>query len=136
LGARVEAYDTRPAVEEQIRSLGARFVKIDVGETGQTKDGYAKALTEEQLGKQRDALKKICAEADVVITTAQVFGRNAPVIVTADMVAAMRPGSVLVDLAIESGGNVAGAVCDQIIERGWVKIIGVANLPARVPVHA
>src|SRR5205085_2952156 len=76
LGARVEAFDTRPVVEEQVRSLGARFVKIDIGETGQTTDGYAKALTDEQLKMQREGMKKICAEADVVVTTAQVFGRK------------------------------------------------------------
>src|SRR5205814_1908524 len=91
-GARVEAFDTRPVVEEQVRSLGARFIKIDIGETGQTKEGYAKPLTEEQLHKQREGMKKICAESDVVITTAQVFGRKAPVIVTAEMVSAMRRG--------------------------------------------
>src|SRR5204862_20865 len=104
LGARVDAFDTRPVVEEQVRSLGARFVKIDIGETGQTKEGYAKPLTEEQIQKQRAGMKKICAESDVVITTAQVFGRRAPVIVTSEMVNAMRAGSVIVDLAIESGG--------------------------------
>ena len=95
LGARVEAFDTRPVVEEQVRSLGARFIKIDIGETGQTKDGYAKPLTEEQLHKQREGMKEVCAESDVVITTAQVFGRKAPIIVTAEMVSAMRPGSTV-----------------------------------------
>jgi len=89
LGARVEAYDTRPVVEEQVKSLGAKFVKLNIGETGQTKDGYAKALTEEQLTKQREEMKKYCSSADIVITTAQVFGRKAPVIVTRDMVEAM-----------------------------------------------
>ena len=136
LGAKVEAYDTRPVVEEQVRSLGAKFVKIDVGETGQTKDGYAKALTDEQLKMQRDAMTKHCAESDVVITTAQVFGRRAPILVTTAMLDAMKPGSVVVDLAIESGGNVEGAVCDQVIDRNGVKIVGVANLPGRVSVHA
>src|SRR4029079_4450818 len=95
LGARVDAFDTRPVVEEQVRSLGARFVKIDIGETGQTKEGYAKPLPDEQLQKQREGMKKICAESDVVITTAQVFGRKAPVIVTAAMVAALQDGSVI-----------------------------------------
>lgn len=78
LGARVEAFDTRPAVAEQVKSLGARFVEVELGETGQTKDGYARELTSEQLQKQRDAMAKVCAQADVVITTAQVFGRKAP----------------------------------------------------------
>src|SRR5205823_2044067 len=103
---------------------------------GQTKDGYARPLTEEQLGKQREGLKKVCAESDVVITTAQVFGRKAPLIVTADMAAAMKWGSVIVDLAIESGGNVEGAVLGQVIERNGVKIVGLSNLAGRVPVHA
>ena len=136
LGARVDAYDTRPVVEEQIKSLGAKFLKIDIGETGQTKEGYAKPLTDEQLQKQREAMKKFCADSDVVITTAQVFGRKAPVIVTAEMVAAMKPGSVIVDLAIESGGNVEGAVLGEVTDRNGVKIVGLANLPGRVPVHA
>src|SRR5205823_2978364 len=122
--------------EEQVRSLGARFVKIDIGETGQTKEGYAKPLTEDQLRQQREAMKQVCAESDVVITTAQVFGRKAPLIVTAEMVNAMKPGSVLVDLAIESGGNVEGAALGEIIERNGVKIIGLLNLPGRVPAHA
>jgi len=86
LGARVEAFDTRPVVEEQVKSLGARFVKIDLGETGQTKDGYAEALTDEQLQKQREGMAKVCASSDVVITTAQLFGRKAPLIVTQEMI--------------------------------------------------
>jgi len=136
LGARVEAFDTRPVVEEQVRSLGARFIKIDIGETGQTKEGYAKPLTEEQLHKQREGMKKVCAESDVIITTAQVFGRKAPVIITAEMVSAMRRGSLIVDLAIESGGNVEGGVLGEVIERNGIKIVGLPNLPGRVAVHA
>ncbi len=136
LGARVEAFDTRPVVEEQVKSLGARFVKIDLGETGQTKDGYAKALTEEQLQKQREGMAKVCASADVVITTAQLFGRKAPLIVTADMIRGMQKGSIIVDLAVESGGNVAGAQLDQEVDADGVRIIGLGNLPGRVAVHA
>lgn len=136
LGAKVDAYDTRPVVEEQVRSLGARFVKIDVGETGQTDQGYAKALTEEQLKMQRDAMKKLCADSDVVITTAQVFGRRAPILVTTEMLDEMRPGSVVVDLAVESGGNVEDVEPGQIADRRGVKIVGLANLPGCVPVHA
>lgn len=136
LGARVEAYDTRPVVEEQVKSLGAKFLKIDLGETGQTKEGYAKALIEEQLAKQRAAMKKFCGDADVVITTAQVFGRKAPVLVTADMLDAVKPGSVVVDLAVESGGNVEGIELGRITERKGVKLVGLRNLPGRVPVHA
>lgn len=136
LGARVEAFDTRPVVEEQVKSLGARFVKIDLGETGQTKDGYAKALTEEQLQKQREGMAKVCAASDVVITTAQLFGRKAPLIITADMVAGMARGSVLVDLAVESGGNIAGSKPDQEVDVNGVRIVGLANLPGKVAVNA
>ena len=137
LGARVEAYDTRPVVEEQVKSLGARFVTLDLGgETGQTTDGYAKALTPEQIERQREGMKKVCAASDVVITTAQVFGRSAPVLVTADMLAAMKPGSVVVDLAAESGGNVEGVEPGAIIQRNGVTVIGLRNLPGRVPLHA
>ena len=124
LGAKVTAYDTRPVVEEQVKSLGAQFLKIDLGETGQTKDGYAKALTEEQIRKQRDAMKKTCGDSDVVITAAQVFGRRAPILVTAEMLDAMKPGSAVVDLAVETGGNVEGVVYDQVIDRNGVKIVG------------
>jgi NAD(P) transhydrogenase subunit alpha len=136
LGARVEAFDTRPVVEEQVKSLGARFVKIDLGETGQTKDGYAKALTEEQLQKQREGMAKVCATADVVITTAQLFGRKSPLIVTEDMVGGMQKGSVIVDLAVEGGGNVAGSQVDREVDLDGVLIIGLGNLPGRVAVHA
>jgi len=136
LGARVEAFDTRPVVEEQVKSLGARFVKIDLGETGQTKDGYAKALTDEQLQKQREGMAKVCAASDVVITTAQLFGRKAPLIITEDMVRGMQKGSVIVDLAVESGGNVAGSQPDKEVDVNGVRIIGLANLPGKVAVHA
>ena len=136
LGARVEAFDTRPVVEEQVKSLGAKFVKIDLGETGQTKDGYAKALTEEQLRKQREGMAKVCAESDIVITTAQVFGRKAPQILTTDMVRGMKPGSVVVDMAVESGGNVECSRLGDIADVNGVKVIGYGNLPGRVPVHA
>lgn len=136
LGARVDAFDTRPVVEEQVKSLGAHFVKIDLGETGQTKDGYARALTEAQLQKQREAMAKVCAAADVVITAAQVFGKKAPLIITAEIIASMAKGSVLVDLAVENGGNVAGAQLDQEVEINGVRIIGLGNLPGRVAVDA
>ena len=136
LGAKVEAYDTRPVVEEQVRSLGARFVKIDLGETGQTEGGYARALTDEQLKLQRDGMKRVCAESDVVITAAQVFGRRAPILVTSEMLDAMRPGSVVVDLAVESGGNVEDVEPGRIADRRGVKVVGLTNLPGCVPVHA
>ena len=108
LGARVEAFDTRPVVEEQVKSLGAKFVKIDLGETGQTDQGYAKALTEEQIKMQQAGMAKVCAQSDIVITTAKLFGRKAPILVTEEMLSGMQPGSVVVDLAAETGGNVVG----------------------------
>jgi len=136
LGAKVTAYDTRPVVEEQVKSLGAQFLKIDLGETGQTKEGYAKALSDEQIQKQREAMNKTCGDSDIVITAAQVFGRKAPILVTAEMLDAMKPGSVVVDLAVETGGNVEGIQYDQITDRRGVKLVGIANLPGRVPLHA
>jgi len=132
LGAQIEGFDTRPVVEEQVRSLGARFVKADLGETGQTAQGYAKELTPEQLAKQRDVMAQHCAPSDVVITTAQVFGRKAPRILTTEMVRTMAPGSVVVDLAVESGGNVECSRADEEVEIGGVKVVGITNMPRRV----
>ncbi len=132
LGARVEAYDTRPVVAEQVQSLGAKFITIDVGEVGQTDQGYAQALSEEQLEHQRQQLAKVCAGADIVITTAQVFGRAAPRLLTKEMIKGMRAGSVIVDLAASSGGNVEGTVADQSLEINGVKIIGLSNFPSEV----
>jgi NAD(P) transhydrogenase subunit alpha len=136
LGAAVEAFDTRPVVEEQVKSLGAKFVKIDLGETGETAGGYAKGLTPEQLQKQREVMAEHVAQADVVITAAQVFGRKAPVIVTTEMVRQMRPGSMIVDTAIETGGNVECARYDEEVEVNGVRIIGFAHLPGRVAANA
>jgi NAD(P) transhydrogenase subunit alpha len=136
LGARVTAYDMRPVVEEQVKSLGAQFLKIELGETGQTKDGYAKPLTDEQIQKQRAAMTKTCAESDVVICAAQVFGRKAPVLLTDGMLEAMKPGSVVVDLAVETGGNVAGVKANEVTDRNGVVIVGFENLASRVPLHA
>lgn len=136
LGARVEAFDTRPAVEDQVKSLGARFIKIDLGETEETNQGYAKALTEEQIKKQQAGMKKVCANSDIVITTAQVFGRPAPKIITLEMVQAMQPGSIIVDMAVASGGNVEGSQIGEIVDMKGVKIIGNTNLPGEVPTHS
>jgi NAD(P) transhydrogenase subunit alpha len=137
LGARVEAFDTRPVVETEVKSLGAKFVKIDIGETGQTAQGYAKELTPEQIEKQRQGMAKICSRSDIVITTAKLFGRKAPLIITEEMVAGMSRGSVIVDLAAEGGGNVAGTVLDEeIVTPNGVRIIGHGRLECRVPQHA
>jgi len=132
LGAQIEAFDTRPVVEEQVRSLGARFVKADLGETGQTAQGYAKELTAEQLAKQRDVMAQHCAPSDVVITAAQVFGRKAPRILTTEMVQSMAPGSVVIDLSVETGGNVECSRADEEVEINGVKVVGISNIPRRV----
>jgi len=136
LGARVEAFDTRPVVEEQVKSLGAKFVKVDLGATGQTKDGYATQLTPEQVERQKQGMIKACAQADIVITTAQVFGRPAPRIVDRAMLAQMQPGSVIVDMAVETGGNVEGSELDKVMEIGGVKVVGLGNLPGKVALTA
>tara|TARA_Y100000992_G_scaffold162708_1_gene109081 strand:- start:258 stop:1385 length:1128 start_codon:yes stop_codon:yes gene_type:complete len=136
LGAKVEAFDTRPVVEEQVKSLGARFVKIDIGETGETEQGYAKELTPEQIEMQREGMKKVCASSDIVITTAQVFGRPAPTLVTSEMVSAMTQGSVIVDMAVGTGGNVEGSVPNKTINLNGVKIVGNTNLPGELPFHS
>lgn len=136
LGARVEAFDTRPVVEEQVQSLGARFLKVDLGETGQTSGGYAKELTPEQLELQRLAMAKACAQADIVITTAQLFGRKAPRIITRAMIEGMAAGSVIVDMAAESGGNVEGSEAGRDTVINGVTVIGAANLAGQVPVAA
>ena len=127
LGAKVVAFDTRSVVAEQVRSLGGKFLEIDLGETGQTKDGYALELTEEQRQLQLEGQKKQIAESDIVITTAQVFGRKPPVLVTKDMVAGMKPGSVIVDMAAETGGNVEGSVAGETVVVDGVTIIGNGN---------
>ncbi|MDE0512017.1 MAG: Re/Si-specific NAD(P)(+) transhydrogenase subunit alpha [Gammaproteobacteria bacterium] len=127
LGAKVTAFDTRPVVAEQVRSVGAKFLEIDLGETGETKDGYARELTPDQVEKQRQGQKAAIADSDIVITTAQVFGRKAPVLVTTDMVEAMQPGSVIVDMAAETGGNVEGSVAGQEVNVNGVTIIGQGN---------
>ena len=136
LGAKVEAFDTRPVVEEQVKSLGARFVKIDIGETGETDQGYAKELTSEQIEMQREGMKKVCATSDIVITTAQVFGRPAPTLVTSEMVSAMSQGSVIVDMAVGTGGNVEGSIPNETIDINGVKIVGNTNLPGELPFHS
>lgn len=132
LGAKVTAFDTRPVVAEQVQSLGAKFLEIDLGETGETAGGYAKELTPEQVEIQRQAQKDVIAKSDVVITTAQVFGRKPPVLVTKDMVEGMAPGSVIVDMAAETGGNVEGSVPNETITVNGVTIIGLGNLAGEV----
>ena len=136
LGARVDAFDVRPEAQEQILSLGAKPLNVDLGQTGKTKDGYAMQLTDEQLDKQRQAMAKQCAQSDVVIATAKVFGRKAPLIVTNDMLDGMKPGSVVVDLAVETGGNVEASELGKEVDRNGVTIIGRPELERMVPVPA
>ncbi|MBW2942403.1 NAD(P) transhydrogenase subunit alpha [Zhongshania aquimaris] len=134
LGAKVTAFDTRSVVAEQVRSLGAKFLNIDLGETGQTNDGYAVQLSPEQLQKQKDGQKAEIADSSIVITTAQLFGRKPPLIISADAVAAMKSGSVIVDMAAESGGNVEGSVAgENIVTANGVTIIGTGNWANEVP---
>lgn len=137
LGARVEAFDTRPVVEEQVKSLGAKFVKLDLGETGQTAGGYAQALTPEQIAKQQAGMAAVCAESNIVITTAKIFGRKPPILVTRAMIAGMKPGAVIADLALESGGNVEGAQAGRdVVTDNGVLILGQTCFEAMVARHA
>ncbi len=136
LGAKVEAFDTRPAVEEQVLSLGAKFVKVDLGETGQTTQGYARELTEEQLAKQREVMAKQVAQSDVVITTARVFGRTAPRLLSLDTIGSMRTGGVVIDLAADAGGNVEGSEDGVEKNVNGVLLIGASDLSDRVAIHA
>jgi len=137
LGAVVSAYDVRPAVKEQVLSLGAKFVELPL-EAGQAEDkgGYARAMDEAFYQRQRELMKRVVAENDVVITTAAVPGKKAPVLVTEDMVQGMAPGSVIVDLAIERGGNCEITVAGEVVERHGVTLVGLLNLPSGAPYHA
>ena len=137
LGAVVEAYDTRPAVKEQVESLGARFAELGIEtKDAEDKSGYAKAQADEFYREQQDVMSKYVTAADVVIPTALVPGQRAPVLITEEMVRGMRPGSVIVDLAAEQGGNCALTEPGQEIVRHGVLIIGPLNLPSTVPFHA
>ncbi|HEV8022263.1 MAG TPA: Re/Si-specific NAD(P)(+) transhydrogenase subunit alpha [Candidatus Lustribacter sp.] len=137
LGAVVTAYDTRPVVKEQVQSLGAKFLEIDVGESGEGTGGYARELSAEALEKQRLGMIKAIGAADVVITTAAVPGRRAPILITKEAVAAMAPGSVIVDLAAETGGNCELTVTGETIQSpNGVTIVGTTNLPSTVATDA
>ena len=136
LGAQVLAYDVRPAVKEQVQSLGAKFVELPL-ETGssETAGGYAKAMGEEFYARQRELLGRVIADSDVVVSTAVIPGQKAPVLVTSEMVKQMRPGSVIVDLAAERGGNCERTVPGETVVVDGVTILGPTNLPAEVPFH-
>jgi NAD(P) transhydrogenase subunit alpha len=137
MGAVVHAYDVRPAVKEQVESLGGKFVEMELdAAAAEDAGGYAKALGDEFYSKQRDLMTEVIAESDVVITTAAVPGKKAPVLITGDMVRGMRPGSVIVDLAAERGGNCELTQVGETVDVGGVFILGPTNLPATVPFHA
>jgi NAD(P) transhydrogenase subunit alpha len=136
LGATVEAFDQRPATKEQVESLGARFVEVPSEEAAETAGGYAKELSEDYKRRQQELITKHIAKSDVVITTALIPGKRAPILIPADMVAGMQPGSVIVDLAAEMGGNCELTEPGQVVQKQGVTIIGLLNLPATMPTHA
>jgi NAD(P) transhydrogenase subunit alpha len=136
LGAKVEAFDVRAAVKEQIKSLGATFLEMEVGENLEAAGGYAKEQSAEFLKKQMEMLSGRMPKVNVVITTAQVFGKKAPTLITEEMVKLMHPGSIIVDLAAEQGGNCELTQPGKTVEKYGVSIIGAVNLPATVPVDA
>jgi NAD(P) transhydrogenase subunit alpha len=133
LGAVVEVSDVRPAVKEQVESLGGRFIELPAAESGEGQGGYAREMGEDFLRRQREIVQRHLAAADAVITTALVPGRPAPRLVTAEMIRAMRPGSVIVDLAVEQGGNVELSQADREVVENGVLILGPSNLPAAMP---
>ncbi|HEX2477186.1 MAG TPA: Re/Si-specific NAD(P)(+) transhydrogenase subunit alpha, partial [Lacipirellulaceae bacterium] len=137
LGAVVHAYDVRPAVKEQVESLGAKFVEMPLETTGaETAGGYAKQLDEEFYRKQRELMARTVAASDVCITTAAIPGKPSPRLITADAVRAMAPGSVIIDLAAERGGNCELTKADQVVVENGVTILGPTNLPSELPAHA
>jgi NAD(P) transhydrogenase subunit alpha len=136
LGAVVEAFDVRPAVKEQVQSLGATFLEAEQDVTAEGEGGYAKELSEEQHQKELQLIAGAISGADIVVTTAQIPGRQAPLLITEEMVQSMRPGSVIVDLASESGGNCALTRAGETVVAHGVRILGPANLAADIPVHA
>ncbi len=135
LGAKVQAFDPRLAVKEQVESLGAKFIEMEMPEDAETEGGYAKEMSDEFLKKEQEAIAKHLKKVDIVITTAQVFGKAAPVLITEEMIKMMHPGSVIIDLAAEQGGNTE-LTKEGMVEKHGIKIIGAVNLPASIPVHA
>lgn len=137
LGAVVEAYDTRPIVKEQVESVGAKFVEFDLAtEDAEDKGGYAKAQSDDFYKKQQEQMKAKVATVDVVITTAAIPGKKSPILITDEMLEGMHPGSVIIDLAAERGGNTEGAVHGEVVEKHGVKIVGYTDYPSRSSVHA
>jgi NAD(P) transhydrogenase subunit alpha len=134
LGAVVEAYDVRRAASEQVRSLGAKFLELEINAEGE--GGYARELTPEEKVKEQQMVSAAVAQADIVITTASIPGRKAPILITKETVATMRPGAVIVDLAVESGGNCELTQSGKTVKEHGVTIMGPQNVPAKVAFHA
>ncbi len=136
LGAVVSAFDIRPAVREQVQSLGAKFLEATLDESAEDEGGYAKALSEEQHQRELELIADNIRDQDLVITTAQIPGRPAPVLITEEMVGTMRPGSAIVDLASETGGNCEVTIAGESVDHQGVTVMGPTNLPAELPFHA
>lgn len=136
LGAKVEAFDPRPAVKEQVKSLGASFVEMEMPQDAETKGGYAKEMSEEFLRKEHEAIASRLPKVDVVISTAQVFGKRAPILITAEMLKQLRPGSIIIDMAAEQGGNCELTEANKTVQHNGVSIVGATNLAASLPIDA
>lgn len=136
LGAIVSAFDVRPAVKEQVESLGATFVEVESGESGEGAGGYAKEMSADYKKRQQEKLEEVMRQQDIVITTAQIPGKTAPILITEKMVKEMKDGSIIVDLAIESGGNCAVSLAGKVVVKHGVKILGYPNFPSRIPFDA
>lgn len=136
LGAIVSVFDVRAAAKEQVESLGGTFIEVDSVESGEATGGYAKEMSDDYKARQAAKIKEVLQKSDIAITTALIPGKPAPRLLTTDMVKGMKPGSVIVDLAVESGGNCEGSVLGQVVDSHGVKIIGYANMPGRIPTDA
>lgn len=136
LGAIVSVFDVRAAAKEQVQSLGGTFIEVESQETGEAAGGYAKEMSDDYKARQAAKIKEVLQKSDIAISTALIPGKPAPRLLTADMIEGMKPGSVIVDLAVESGGNCEGSVLGKIVEKNGVKIIGYANMPGRIPTDA
>lgn len=136
LGAIVSVFDVRAAAKEQVESLGGTFIEVDSQETGEASGGYAKEMSDVYKARQAAKIKEVLQKSDVAISTALIPGKPAPRLITADMVAGMKPGSVIVDLAVEAGGNCEGSELGKVVEKNGVKIVGYANIPGRIPTDA
>ncbi|HUX79356.1 MAG TPA: Re/Si-specific NAD(P)(+) transhydrogenase subunit alpha, partial [Alphaproteobacteria bacterium] len=136
MGAIVSVFDVRAAAKEQVESLGGTFVEVESQEAGEAAGGYAKEMSEDYKARQAAKIKEVLAKSDIAITTALIPGKPAPRLLTAEMVQGMKPGSVIIDLAVESGGNCEGSVLGEVVEKDGVKIVGYANMPGRIPTDA